>query len=30
MAKLLKKIWGLNSVENIDEELVKLSMSQRS
>lgn len=30
MAKLLKKIFGLNSVENIDEELVKLSMSQRS
>jgi len=30
MAKLLRKIFGLDQAENIDAELVKLSMSQRS
>lgn len=30
MAKILKKIFKLNRVNDIDAELVKMSMSQRS
>lgn len=30
MAKILSKIFGLRQAENIDAELVKMSMSQRS
>lgn len=30
MAKLLRKIFGLDQAKNIDDELVKLSMSQRT
>lgn len=30
MTKLLKMLFGSNKIENIDDELVKMSMSQRS
>lgn len=30
MAKIFKRIFGLNRVEDIDAELVKMSMSQRT
>ncbi len=30
MAKIFKRLFGMNNAENIDKELVQMSMTQRS